>query len=128
AYNNLGVTLSRLGDYKAARDAFDVSLKIQPSNDKIAAKLKEVTAKLGESKHFDYNATAVAPASVQPTNADGSSGVNPTPTAETVAKPVGPAAGTETVAKPAGTAAVAKPAGTETVAKPAGTAAASAPH
>lgn len=54
AFNNLGVALARVGDYRAARDAFQASLKMQPTNKYISQKLNDVTAKLGMSKHFDF--------------------------------------------------------------------------
>lgn len=54
-YNNLGVTMSRLGDYKAARDAFQTSIKLQPSNKRIAEKLAALASKVGQSKPFDFN-------------------------------------------------------------------------
>lgn len=55
AFNNLGVALSRLGDYRAARDVFTQSLKMQPTNKSIEKKLADMNTKLGQSKHFDYS-------------------------------------------------------------------------
>lgn len=129
AYNNLGVALSRLGDYRAARDVFAQSLKMQPTNKSIEKKLADMNGKLAQSKHFDYampkpaevkpaETTAVTPpatpADVKPVEQAPAAVVTTPPVVKepvkTVTEPVKP------VAKPA-TAAV-KPAAKPVVAKP----------
>lgn len=55
AYNNLGVALQKLGDYRQAEEAFLSSLKLQPTNPVIQKRHQLLKEKLSSTRHFEFN-------------------------------------------------------------------------